>query len=166
MKTCPNCGTAIEDSDRFCTHCGATIPMQTAAPAANETFAQAAPGSPQQPNYPPQQSYQQPVNPPYQQPAAQSYPAAPQQIPMQYRPLSPWAYFGYSLLFSIPVLGFILLLVFSFSNENINRRNYARSFFIGFILVLIISIIIGVLAATGAIAFGSLSAFDEIFTSV
>ena len=41
----------------------------------------------------------------------------------QYRPLSPWAYFGYNLLFSIPILGFIMLIVFSFSNENINRRN-------------------------------------------
>ena len=160
MKTCPNCGTEIEDSARFCTHCGATIPEQAAA---SGTYAAAAP---QQPNYPPRQSYQQPAAPAqqaYRQPAPQSYPAAPQQLPPQYRPLSPWAYFGYSLLFSIPVIGFILLIVFSFSNENVNRRNYARSFFIGFILVLIISIILGVLAATGAIAFGSLGVVDEIF---
>lgn len=47
----------------------------------------------------------------------------------KYKPLSPWAYFGYNILFSIPVIGFILLIVFSFSNDNINRRNYARSFF-------------------------------------
>ena len=49
--------------------------------------------------------------------------------PEQFRPLSPWAYFGYSLLFSIPLVGFILLIVFSLSDGNYNRRNYARSYF-------------------------------------
>lgn len=34
----------------------------------------------------------------------------------KYKPLSPWAYFGYNILFSIPVIGFILLIVFSFCN--------------------------------------------------
>ena len=69
----------------------------------------------------------------------------------QYRPLSPWAYFGYNLLFSIPILGFIMLIVFSFSNENINRRNYARSFFVELLLVLIIIAIMAVIMiAAGA----------------
>ena len=69
----------------------------------------------------------------------------------QYRPLSPWAYFGYNLLFSIPILGFIMLVVFSFSNENINRRNYARSFFVELLLVLIIIAIMAVIMiAAGA----------------
>ena len=56
----------------------------------------------------------------------------------QYKPLSPWAYFGYNLLFSIPVVGFILLIVFSCSNSNINRRNYARSFFCALLIAVII----------------------------
>lgn len=47
----------------------------------------------------------------------------------KYRPLSPWAYFGYSLLFGLPIIGFVFLLVFSFNSRNINRRNFARSFF-------------------------------------
>ena len=47
-----------------------------------------------------------------------------------YKPLSPWAYYGYNILFSIPVIGFILLIVFSFSNDNINIRNNARSVFV------------------------------------
>ena len=69
----------------------------------------------------------------------------------QYRPLSPWAYFGYNLLFSIPLIGFILLIVFSFSNENINRRNYARSFFVELLFGLIIGVIVVVIMiAAGA----------------
>ena len=55
----------------------------------------------------------------------------PNQLPEQYRPLSMWEYFGYSLLFNIPVVGFVFLIVFSFSGSNINRRNYARSYFAG-----------------------------------
>lgn len=40
-------------------------------------------------------------------------------IPYNYKPLSPWAYFGYQLLFTIPLIGFIFLLVFAFNNDNI-----------------------------------------------
>ncbi len=64
-------------------------------------------------------------------------------IPVEYRPLSPWAYFGYNILFSLPVIGFILLIIFSLSNSNINRRNYARSFFVIYIIIIIAVTIIG-----------------------
>ena len=50
-------------------------------------------------------------------------------IPYEYTPISAWGYFGYSLLFNIPIVGFILLIVFSFSSDNINRKNFARSYF-------------------------------------
>lgn len=62
------------------------------------------------------------------------------------RPLSPWAYFGYSLLFNIPFAGFIVALVLSFSADNINLKNFARSYFCGLILVLIF---IGICFACG-----------------
>ena len=62
-------------------------------------------------------------------------------LPEQYKPLSPWAYFGYNLLFSIPLIGFILLIVFALSNDNINRRNYARSFFVAMLFGLIMGLI-------------------------
>lgn len=66
-------------------------------------------------------------------------------IPSEYRPLSAWAYFGYNLLFSIPLIGFIMLIVFAFDSSNINRRNYARSFFCGLLLAVIILIVVFVL---------------------
>lgn len=65
----------------------------------------------------------------------------------EYRPLSPWAYFGYSILFNIPVIGFILLIVFSLDNSNINRRNFARSYWcwlVIFIILVVILIISGI----------------------
>lgn len=33
-------------------------------------------------------------------------------LPEKYRPLGMWAYFGYTILFSIPLLGFIFLIIF------------------------------------------------------
>lgn len=59
-------------------------------------------------------------------------------IPSEYKPISMWGYFGYQILFAIPIIGFILLLVFSFGGtRNINLRNYARSYFCLFIIVVV-----------------------------
>lgn len=65
-----------------------------------------------------------------------------QDLPSNLRPLSAWAYFGYTLLFSIPVVGFIFLIVFSFSRSNINRRSFARSYFCSYIIVAILFVIL------------------------
>lgn len=69
----------------------------------------------------------------------------PNNIPNEYKPLSAWAYFGYNLLFAIPLVGFIMLIVFSFDSSNINRRNYARSFFCAYLIALIIGVIVAIL---------------------
>ena len=59
-------------------------------------------------------------------------------LPPEYRPLSPWAYWGLSILYCIPVVGFIFLLIFTFSNGNIHRRNFTRSYWCSLLFVLII----------------------------
>jgi len=59
------------------------------------------------------------------------------QLPPKYRPLGAWQYFGYTILFGIPLLGFIALIILSFSNANINRRSFARSFFCIYLVVFI-----------------------------
>lgn len=63
----------------------------------------------------------------------------------QFAPLSAWGYFGYSLLFCIPVVGFICLIIFSVSDKNINRRSFARSFWILTIITVVLVIITAVL---------------------
>lgn len=68
------------------------------------------------------------------------------QLPEKYRPMGAWSYFGYSILFSIPIVGLICLIVSALSSGNINRRSYARSFFC---LYIIWGVIILILAATG-----------------
>ncbi len=75
-------------------------------------------------------------------------------IPAQVRPLSPWAYFGLSLLFAIPLVGFICLIVFSFDDSNLNRRNYARSFWCALLVGLVVIIaLFALLSATGGMEY-------------
>lgn len=84
-------------------------------------------------------------------------------LPSNVRPVSPWSYFGHGILYAIPILGFIFLLIHALGgSSNVNIRNYARSYFCGVILVLIVfGVIIGIVAATGGIA-----KIAEIFQSV
>ena len=77
-------------------------------------------------------------------------------LPPEYRPSSMWGYFGYEILFSIPIVGFILLLVFSFGGtKNVNLRNFARSYFCLLILVVIFAIVVAIIggAAASAVAY-------------
>ena len=78
-------------------------------------------------------------------------------IPYNYKPLSPWAYFGYNILFAIPLVGFIMLIVFAFDSSNINRRNYARSFFCAYLVAIIILIVVLILALFLGISLNSIS---------
>ncbi len=74
-----------------------------------------------------------------------------QTLPDKYRPLTAWQYFGYSILFALPIVGFILTIIFSLDNSNINRRSFARSYFCILILVIIVSAIMGILIGLGKI---------------
>lgn len=56
----------------------------------------------------------------------------------QFRPLTAWAYFGYGILFLIPIIGWLFLIIFSFSSRNYNRRSFARSYWCGLILTFIV----------------------------
>ncbi|MCH5276120.1 MAG: hypothetical protein J1E65_09785 [Lachnospiraceae bacterium] len=75
----------------------------------------------------------------------------PENIPEEYRPISMWGYFGYQLLFSIPCVGFILLIIFAVGGtSNINVRNFARSYFCYLIILAILFVLL--LVATGGLA--------------
>ena len=63
-------------------------------------------------------------------------------IPSKFTPITAWGYLGYQLLFAIPFVGLILLIVFALNDENINRRNLARSYFCAMLIGVIIFIIV------------------------
>ena len=69
-------------------------------------------------------------------------------ISKEYKPISMWGYFGYQILFNIPIIGWIILIVFALGGtNNINVRNYARAHFCYLILfafiIVVISLFIG-----------------------
>ena len=68
-----------------------------------------------------------------------------------------WGYFGYQILFALPIIGFIALLVCAFGNKNYNVRNFARSYF----CVLIIIAVLLILAAVFRFDTGFLSSILE-----
>ena len=72
-----------------------------------------------------------------------------QHLPEAYRPLSPWSYFGLGILYSLPLVGWIFLIVHAIGSANLNRRNYARSYFCVYLLVILLA---AVLAVTGVLS--------------
>lgn len=62
-------------------------------------------------------------------------------IPEEYTPISMWGYFGYQILFSIPIIGWIFVIVFAISASNRNLRNFARSQFCLWIIWLVLILI-------------------------
>ena len=62
-------------------------------------------------------------------------------VPDDLQPMSPWKYFGLNILYAIPLIGFIFLLCHAIGSRNINKRNYARSFFCILVVVLVIFVI-------------------------
>lgn len=47
---------------------------------------------------------------------------------------------GYGILFTLPVIGWILAIVFALNDDNLNRRNFARGYWCMVLVVVILSI--------------------------
>ena len=65
-----------------------------------------------------------------------------QHLPEAYRPLSPWTYFGLGILYSLPLVGWIFLIVHAVGSQNLNRLNYARSYFCVYVLAIILGVLL------------------------
>lgn len=162
MAICPNCLGEMPDGQTLCANCAAgaapaPAPQQpevqpaaaavaVEAPVAEAYAASAAPAAPQfYPQYTAPQPVAQPVMPTFHVPLTK------EQLPAEFKPLGAWAYFGYSLLFSIPLVGFILLLVFALGGtQNVNLRSFARSHFCAMLVaVLLVAVLVGVALGLG-----------------
>lgn len=175
---CNYCGQELNDNALFCVKCGKAVPGKKAAepvaeepavaetPIVEEPAVVAAPIV-EEPVPAPAPVYETPA-PQYTAPQYQSAPAASVQerivevekVPEQNAPLSPWAYFGLQILFSIPVVGFVFLIVFSCNGSNINRRNFARSYWCALLIVAVIVVIaLVVMLAMGGMVYGARSSY-------
>ena len=121
---CPYCGEELREGAKYCTNCGATV--------SGVGYDHRDADRPER--------------------AVNTVVVTGNEVPYQNRPLSAWAYFGYEILFAIPLIGFICLLIFSFSDKNINRRNFARSYFCALLIAVIIIVVsVVIAAATGTL---------------
>lgn len=163
MAVCEKCGREIPADMTLCETCAEeTIALpetadeileEVAAEAAAETVEETAEESvPQPPRFEPDfqavpavQPYTPPVRPSY------ALPLTGESVPAEYKPLGAWAYFLYSLLFSLPLIGFVCLIVFACGGtKNVNLRNYARSYFCGLLVAVVLAaIVVGLALALG-----------------
>lgn len=165
---CSKCGAKISEGTAFCGKCGASLqsfpPVQEKAEnkaevhtgrenAAAQGQTAANPGPKPAAATGGQNAGQRPRQYGQPQPRYQPQPAAygmGYNIPIKnydpskdYTPISMWGYFGYQLLFAIPLIGQIIILIFAFGGtKNINLRNYARSTFCLFIICLVVVLLI------------------------
>ena len=115
---CGNCGKPLNEGTSFCPECGTPVKkIETENVNVEETTA-----SQSQPNNIPIRNYDPRFD---------------------YTPLGAWSYFLYTLLFSIPIIGFIFAIVFAVGGTNrINLRNYARSYFCWLLITVVLVIIL------------------------
>ncbi len=154
---CPKCGTEVSDDKAFCPECGNPLKSQAQQNSGAQQTAGAQQASEGQQTAGVQQSWQatgaQNGARPHPQVQFQSDTVV---LPDEYKPISMWGYFGYEILFSIPIVGFIVLIVLSINGKNQNVKNFARSYFCFTIIVLILLVIllVSVAGAGASAAFG------------
>ena len=130
MSNCTGCGATIPEGVQFCTVCGKPAP-----------------------------AYQQPAPPAYQQPQQYSPQPAPQpayggEAPQQpggpYSVIGTGGFFGLTLLFALPVIGFFACLIMTFAAKNLNIKHYAKSSLIYMIIALVLAIIATIVFSVAA----------------
>ena len=159
--TCNICGTNLPDGAKFCGTCGTTLAAPAPAPAEPAAPAYEAPVQPVYEAPPVQPVYQQPAYqapvyqappaPVYQQPVYQAPPPAAEPAPppgSRYAPISSLGFFGYYILFGIPILGLILSIVWSKDSVgSINRQNLAKLMLVLRIIGIVLLVITAIFTA-------------------
>ncbi|MDD2955953.1 MAG: zinc ribbon domain-containing protein [Oscillospiraceae bacterium] len=136
---CPNCGKNVPDDSMFCDGCGFSF-AGAPAPAQEPVYVAPAPAPAPAPAY--------------------TVPQAPQ---MAYNtinldaPLSTGSFVLMTFLQCIPVVGFILLLVWAFSkNTNTNKKHYARAALIWWLIGILATVIMVLLSVFMGVGLGSI----------
>lgn len=137
MMNCPNCGSENQDNVSFCSTCGANMNANDGGgpPQGQSThYSQAQYAAPY-----PQQAYAAPFH------------------PGNFEPLTTWGFMWTLIVSAIPFVGFIVLLVWAFSDGiNRNRRNYARASLLLLIIVLVVMFfLVSVFGLVGALLSGA-----------
>ncbi len=133
--TCKNCGAQYNDATKFCKVCGTSFVAQ-------------------------QQVYQQPM--PQQMPPQQFQPQQPYMVNTTVNdnrePVTTIGqYMGWSLLSVLPLVGFILTIVFAVMGSYKNRANFFRAILVWYLIGILLGVVGGILIASGIVMFEGVS---------
>ena len=169
---CPKCGYEIDNNAVYCPYCGASVQRAEGQDTSQQegyssygggtystgSYSSSSGGSYSSGSYSSNpggsySSYSAGKSSGYQD---SSYRRRPQpavvsieDLPPDLRPMSAWAYVGWGILFAIPIVGLILIIVFSCASGNINRKRFARSYLCWWLIAIIIC---AILFLTGALS--------------
>ena len=129
---CSTCGNPLAEDAKFCASCG------TEVKSFNINTTESAETEPVIIEQPVPQPVQQQIITNNQKNCSD---CNEETLPEKFKPLSPRGYLGYQLLFGIPFIGLVFLILFSFDDSNINRRNLARSYWCCYLVAAIICIV-------------------------
>jgi hypothetical protein len=153
---CKKCGSALNEGVRFCESCGAPAEAQDAAampeppdapppPPGNAAYGPQAPYVPVTPAPSPYTPPPPGTPPPYGAGAGPQHYGPGTAVPYggdDVSPLGTGSFLGYLFLFAIPFVGFIVQLIFAFSQGNINRKNFARAYLLYQVIAIAASILL------------------------
>lgn len=156
MAICPKCASEVPGDQPLCPVCGELMITRTAPEKEDDALspfemvetageAERATPSAQEPAPAPEAPAEagapqfHPVFAALPAPAEESsaakeenfrVPLTVEQLPAAWKPMGAWKFFGYALLFAIPVIGWFALLVCALGGaENLNLRGFARMYF-------------------------------------
>lgn len=145
---CKHCGIPLEDTVETCPNCGTDL---TNVLEAAEPVCEVAEIAPEETVEVVAEIVPEPI-------VAAAPPAEPVEstvkviykIPPENEPLSAWSYFWLKVLFSVPIVGFVFLMIFTFHGGNLNRRSFARSYWCGLLVtVIVLSVMAIIVLALG-----------------
>jgi len=128
---CDCCLKEIEEGT-LCAECAAA---STAGGETAPVVSHSASGAPQ---FHPQ--FAAPSAPPAAEEKRFPIPLTVAQLPYDLKPLGAWAFFGYGLLFLIPLVGLVLALVFALGGTSrVCLKNYARGVLLAWLFALVLA---------------------------
>ncbi len=131
-RFCTNCGKEISEDAAFCTECGTPLAKETSA---------AQPVAAQEPETAATQVATMPPQPAVAEPSPPVYPAQNVPQPDKSGVISTGYFFGMMLLYSVPVLGWLVCVVMSLAAKNQSKKNFAKAILIWLGIGLVLSVI-------------------------
>ena len=138
MTKCSHCGAELAPGSKFCTACGTTVSetaQQSGSPLVYPQNNNPQPLAGAAVPRPTPLPNQQPMSPPT------DYQQVQENLPSGY--MSVKSFVWHSILFALPVIGWLICIGFAFMSKNSVKKNFARATLVLLAIGLVLSLILG-----------------------